>query len=83
MEILTIISDINSELDELDREEFYRLKKVQDKKQRDAAASEVEKKASIAAKAAMAAEHGVGNTALKEAEPVADMTVQNDDDIIF
>ena len=33
---------INSELDELDREEFYRLKKVSGKKQRDAAAEEKE-----------------------------------------
>lgn len=34
--------DINSELDELDREEFYRLKKVSGKKQRDVAAADAE-----------------------------------------
>lgn len=34
------IKYINSELDELDREEFYRLKKVSGKKQRDAAVEE-------------------------------------------
>ncbi|KAJ4368247.1 H(+)-transporting V1 sector ATPase subunit D [Neocucurbitaria cava] len=34
------IKYINSELDELDREEFYRLKKVSNKKQKDAAAEE-------------------------------------------
>ena len=34
--------DINSELDELDREEFYRLKKVSNKKQRDQAAADKE-----------------------------------------
>jgi V-type H+-transporting ATPase subunit D len=34
--------DINSELDELDREEFYRLKKVSNKKQRDQAAADAE-----------------------------------------
>ena len=34
--------DINSELDELDREEFYRLKKVSNKKQRDQAAQDAE-----------------------------------------
>jgi V-type H+-transporting ATPase subunit D len=34
---------INSELDELDREEFYRLKKVSGKKERDAKANELEK----------------------------------------
>lgn len=46
------IKYINSELDELDREEFYRLKKVSGKKQRDAAAEELEKAASrIAAQA--------------------------------
>jgi V-type H+-transporting ATPase subunit D len=37
-----IILDINSELDELDREEFYRLKKVSGKKQRDNAAADAE-----------------------------------------
>lgn len=34
------IKYINSELDELDREEFYRLKKVSNKKQNNAAAEE-------------------------------------------
>ena len=37
------IKYINSELDELDREEFYRLKKVSNKKERDAAAAEIER----------------------------------------
>lgn len=37
------IKYINSELDELDREEFYRLKKVSGKKERDAAAAEIER----------------------------------------
>jgi len=37
------IKYINSELDELDREEFYRLKKVSGKKERDAANAEKEK----------------------------------------
>jgi V-type H+-transporting ATPase subunit D len=41
------IKYINSELDELDREEFYRLKKVSKKKQKDAAEEETER---IAAK---------------------------------
>lgn len=36
--------DINSELDELDREEFYRLKKVANKKARDTAAADAEMK---------------------------------------
>jgi len=38
------IKYINSELDELDREEFYRLKKVKNNKQRDNAAAELEEK---------------------------------------
>ena len=38
------IKYINSELDELDREEFYRLKKVQGKKKKDAARAEQEAK---------------------------------------
>jgi V-type H+-transporting ATPase subunit D len=46
------IAYINSELDELDREEFYRLKKVQNKKQRDYAANEAEKKEKLAESAA-------------------------------
>lgn len=38
------IKYINSELDELDREEFYRLKKVKNNKQRDNDAKEQEAK---------------------------------------
>ncbi|KKA28299.1 hypothetical protein TD95_003033 [Thielaviopsis punctulata] len=44
------IKYINSELDELDREEFYRLKKVANKKQRDTAAADAEMLARRAAK---------------------------------
>ncbi|CEQ39570.1 SPOSA6832_01126, partial [Sporobolomyces salmonicolor] len=36
------ISYINSELDEMDREEFFRLKKIQSKKKRDTAARDLE-----------------------------------------
>lgn len=39
------IKYINSELDELDREEFYRLKKVQGKKHRDQESADKEAKA--------------------------------------
>jgi len=46
------IKYINSELDELDREEFFRLKKVQNKKQRDTAAQDAEMRAKRDAKAA-------------------------------
>ncbi|EGV65259.1 H(+)-transporting V1 sector ATPase subunit D [Yamadazyma tenuis] len=45
------ISYINSELDELDREEFYRLKKVQEKKQIAAEADELEEQQKIAKQA--------------------------------
>ncbi|KAK5034485.1 H(+)-transporting V1 sector ATPase subunit D [Exophiala sideris] len=43
-EVIKVVNrrDINSELDELDREEFYRLKKVSGKKQRDVAAQDEE-----------------------------------------
>lgn len=48
------ISYINSELDELDREEFFRLKKIQNNKQRDAAIAQAE--IAAAAEAAAAAQ---------------------------
>lgn len=50
------ISYINSELDELDREEFYRLKKVQEKKQIAVAAEEQEELAKRQANAEKAEE---------------------------
>ncbi|KAL8833791.1 MAG: hypothetical protein Q9170_004084 [Blastenia crenularia] len=45
-EVIKVVNrrDINSELDELDREEFYRLKKVKNNKQRDNDANEHENK---------------------------------------
>ena len=43
------IKYINSDLDELDREEFFRLKKVSGKKERDAAAEEVERQKKLRA----------------------------------
>jgi V-type H+-transporting ATPase subunit D len=43
------IKYIVSELDEMDREEFFRLKKVQGKKKRDAEATEAKRKADLAA----------------------------------
>lgn len=74
--MLTLV-DINSELDELDREEFYRLKKVAGKKQRDTAAEDeemrVRKEALSAAK---------GTKGEEDAEP-ADMLADADADVIF
>ncbi|KAI9800300.1 MAG: H(+)-transporting V1 sector ATPase subunit D [Piccolia ochrophora] len=44
-EVIKVVNrrDINSELDELDREEFFRLKKVKNKKERDTAAADAER----------------------------------------
>jgi len=67
------IKYINSELDELDREEFYRLKKVSNKKQKDAAAGDAERAAERKKKGA-AEENGVAADVLGE---------QEDEDVIF
>ena len=74
--------DINSELDELDREEFYRLKKVSGKKQRDNAAADAE---------IMAAREREAAKQLTEGKPEKDETPdapdvlgeQEDADVIF
>jgi len=57
------IKYINSELDELDREEFYRLKKVSGKKERDAAVVE---KARLAAKEVQALRDAESDTETKD-----------------
>ncbi|KAL2761230.1 hypothetical protein ACRALDRAFT_2039673 [Sodiomyces alcalophilus JCM 7366] len=70
------IKYINSELDELDREEFYRLKKVAGKKQRDTAAPGAEINAKRSTAEDDEVEHPPGN--------LMDMLVDDDDqDIIF
>ncbi|ODH45014.1 V-type proton ATPase subunit D [Paracoccidioides brasiliensis] len=73
------IKYINSELDELDREEFYRLKKVSNKKQRDTAAADAEMRAKRAA-AGMD-----GKTTPESADtPIPDVLGdQEDPDVIF
>ncbi|KAF2129275.1 V-type proton ATPase subunit D [Dothidotthia symphoricarpi CBS 119687] len=73
------IKYINSELDELDREEFYRLKKVSGKKQRDAAAEDA------AREAAQEAEHEKGESApAKDAAESEDLLGDKDnEDVIF
>lgn len=63
------ISYINSELDELDREEFYRLKKVQEKKQIAIAAEEAEEAAKRAALAADSEEEDDEDEADEDVEP--------------
>lgn len=71
------LADINSELDELDREEFYRLKKVANKKQRDTAAQDAEMKAK---KEARAGKENGGNQDTGPSDMLAD---GEEDDVIF
>lgn len=73
-------TDINSELDELDREEFYRLKKVSGKKQRDNAAADAE---ILAARQKAEAEEKAGNVAAPEPEVADILCEQEDNDVIF
>ncbi|KAK4204948.1 putative vacuolar ATP synthase [Triangularia verruculosa] len=78
------IKYINSELDELDREEFYRLKKVAGKKQRDTAEQDAEMKARKEAQAAAAAvgENQAPDTAADDA-PADLLAAEEDEDVIF
>ncbi|EKV10489.1 V-type ATPase subunit D [Penicillium digitatum] len=81
------INYINSELDELDREEFYRLKKVSGKKQRDVAAADAE---ILAARQKAAEEQAVDPKVpvatavfVKEEETADVLGEQEDNDVIF
>lgn len=81
-------ADINSELDELDREEFYRLKKVSGKKQRDVAAADAEMAAAKQKEAEKRAQYGTPTQEAKEekGEDVDSTDVlgeQEDNDVIF
>jgi V-type H+-transporting ATPase subunit D len=79
--------DINSELDELDREEFYRLKKVSGKKQRDVAAADAEILAARQKAAAEQAENPEAPAATavpaKEEESTDVLGENEDNDVIF
>lgn len=86
------IDYINSELDELDREEFYRLKKVSNKKQRDQAAADQEIKRNREAEKAKKkkkddddSESEESNDKQKEQaqEPADVLGEHEDDDVIF
>ncbi|PCG94876.1 V-type ATPase subunit D [Penicillium occitanis (nom. inval.)] len=80
-----IIPHINSELDELDREEFYRLKKVSNKKQRDTAAQDAEilaKRQQEAEKSKAEESKGAAVTTKEEPE-TTDVLGQEDEDVIF
>ncbi|PFH55256.1 hypothetical protein XA68_10257 [Ophiocordyceps unilateralis] len=75
------ISYINSELDELDREEFYRLKKVANKKQRDTAEDDanMDRKREASATRVEGSKQNDGSSA-----PVADILAADEDgDVIF
>ncbi|KAE9371671.1 ATP synthase subunit D [Stipitochalara longipes BDJ] len=76
------IKYINSELDELDREEFFRLKKVQNKKQRDTAAQDAEMRAKREAKA-KADSDKENEEAGEEAGQPDILGEQEDQDVIF
>ncbi|OJD19108.1 V-type proton ATPase subunit D [Emergomyces pasteurianus Ep9510] len=76
------IKYINSELDELDREEFYRLKKVSNKKQRVTAAADAEMKAKR--EAAEKDENTLAKSETTDAPAPADILgEQEDKDVIF
>ncbi|KAG8905276.1 H(+)-transporting V1 sector ATPase subunit D, partial [Tulasnella sp. 408] len=71
------IKYVMSELDEMDREEFFRLKKVQGKKKRDAAAAEAKRLADLKA-AGGEIEEGATDRA-----PAANLLEEKDEDVIF
>ncbi|KAG8993771.1 H(+)-transporting V1 sector ATPase subunit D [Tulasnella sp. JGI-2019a] len=70
------IKYVISELDEMDREEFFRLKKVQGKKKRDAAAADEKRALEMKSTADVADAEGTG-------EAVPNMLQEKDEDIIF
>jgi V-type H+-transporting ATPase subunit D len=74
------IKYINSELDELDREEFYRLKKVSGKKQRDAAAEDKARDKTLAKEAA---EEGKENQTEQDSESQDLFGDKEEEDVIF
>lgn len=73
---------VQGELDELEREEFFRLKKVQDKKERDLTKKKAEKAELAAAKAAAGA---TGPAAPSYSAPPANTSAlpADDADLIF
>ncbi|KAL1871705.1 hypothetical protein VTK73DRAFT_1926 [Phialemonium thermophilum] len=73
------IKYINSELDELDREEFYRLKKVANKKQRDNAADDEEMQKRKEALVAADQENKVP----EKSGPADLLAAEEDEDVIF
>ncbi|TVY35447.1 V-type proton ATPase subunit D [Lachnellula subtilissima] len=85
-EVIKVVNrrDINSELDELDREEFFRLKKVQNKKQRDTAAQDAEMRVKReAAEKAEAASGATSSDKENESGTVDILGESEDADVIF
>jgi len=81
------IKYIISELDEMDREEFFRLKKVQGKKKRDAEAAEAKKKAELAAEPLVTGPAVVATPEVEvfveEESASVDLLSSRDNDVIF
>jgi len=73
------ISYINSELDEMDREEFFRLKKIQGKKKKDTKEKELEEKKKRDAKEERERESGEKEEE-KEVESQGDLLNEGKDD---
>ncbi|KAF8586517.1 vacuolar ATP synthase subunit D [Ramaria rubella] len=73
------IKYIISELDEMDREEFFRLKKVQGKKKRNAAIAEAKRKAELEEKG----EPPVADVQEEEESSPGDLLSSKDEDVIF
>ena len=88
---MCIRDSINSELDELDREEFYRLKKVQEKKQQQTAElDEQMKQAKLKQSEEAAKEQKETNTKQSEGQLANDekeeskaLVTEQEDDVIF
>ncbi|GAA6001721.1 hypothetical protein JCM5350_001033 [Sporobolomyces pararoseus] len=73
------IGYINSELDEMDREEFFRLKKIQGKKKKDTKEKEAEEKRKRDEK-----ENDASQAESKSQEPAGDLlNADKDEDVIF
>jgi V-type H+-transporting ATPase subunit D len=77
------IKYIMSELDEADREEFFRLKKVQGKKKRDAAAEDARKEAERKALEELGHSTDQGLVIASGTEVGGDLLNEKDADIIF
>ena len=92
------IAYINSELDELDREEFYRLKKVQEKKQQEVAKLDAEMQAQKLKEAEEEAKYGESTKSIaekleaasleegaekKDGEEKSELVAETEDDVIF